>query len=115
MTKVDQASHQVTEKKKVLALKGNQALETSHQEMERKKVLVLKENQVLLKIINQNQMVLQTIQSILKEKPLKIHLQTQRKKVLVLKERKNLKAEITDLKTLALKNTVKKELDTKIF
>jgi len=77
--------------------------------------LVLKEKQVLLKKINQNQMVLQTIQSILKEKPLKIHLQTQRKKVLVLKERKNLKAEITDLKNLALKNTVKKELDPKIF
>jgi hypothetical protein len=34
---------------------------------------------------------------------------------LALKERKNLKAEITDLKTLALKNTVKKELDSKIF
>ena len=44
-----------------------------------------------------------------------VHLQTQRKKVLVLKERKNLKAEITDLKTLALKNIVKKELDLKIF
>jgi hypothetical protein len=83
--------------------------------MERKKVLVLKENQVLLKKINQNQMVLQTIQSILKENPQKIHLQTQRKKVLVLKERKNLKAEIADLKTLALKNIVKKELDPKIF
>ena len=54
MTKVDQASHQVTEKKKVLALKGNQALETSHQEMERKKILVLRENQVLLKKINQD-------------------------------------------------------------
>ena len=50
-----------------------------------------------------------------KENLQKIHLQTQRKKVLVLKERKNLKAEIADLKTLALKNTVKKELDPKIF
>jgi hypothetical protein len=115
MAKVDQASHQEMERKKVLVLKGNQALETSHQEMERKKVLVLKGNQVLLKKINQNQMVLQTIQSILKENPQKIHLQTQRNKVLALKERKNLKAEITDLKTLALKNTVKKELDSKIF
>jgi hypothetical protein len=83
--------------------------------MERKKVLVLKRNQVLLKKINQNQMVLQTIQSILKENLQKIHLQTQRKKVLVLKERKNLKAEIADLKILALKNIVKKELDPKIF
>ena len=36
-------------------------------------------------------------------------------KVLVLNERKNLKAEIADLKTLALKNIVKKELDPKIF
>ena len=89
--------------------------QTSHQEMEEKKVLVLKENQVLLKKINQDQMVLQTIQSILKENPQKIYLQTQRKKVLVLKERKNLKAEIADLKTLALKNIVKKELDPKIF
>jgi hypothetical protein len=44
----------------------------------------------------------------LKEKLQKIHLQTQRKKVLVLKERKNLKAEIADLKTLALKNIAKK-------
>ena len=60
-------------------------------------------------------MVLQIIQSISTENPQKIHLQTQRKKVLVLKERKNLKVEITDLKTLALKNIVKKELDSKIF
>jgi len=90
-------------------------VQTSHQEMERKKVLVLKENQVLLKKINQNQMVLQTIQSILKENPQKIHLQTQRKKVLVLKERKNLNVEIADLKALALKNIVQKELDPKIF
>jgi len=34
---------------------------------------------------------------------------------LVLKVRKNLKAEIVDLKILALKNTVKKELNLKIF
>jgi hypothetical protein len=81
----------------------------------RKKVLVLKENQVLLKKINQNQMVLQTIQSISKENLQKIHLQTQRKKVLVLKVRKNLRVEIADLKILALKNIVKKELDLKIF
>ena len=60
-------------------------------------------------------MVLQTIQSILKENPQKIYLQTQRKKVLVLKERKNLKAEIEDLKTLYLKNIVKRELILKIF
>jgi hypothetical protein len=51
----------------------------------------------------------------LKENPQKIHLQTQRKKVLVLEEGKNLRVEIADLKTLALKNIVKKELDLKIF
>jgi hypothetical protein len=89
--------------------------QSSHQKMERKKVLVLKGNQVLLKKINLNQMVLQTIQSILKENLQKIHLQTQRKKVLVLKERKNLRVEIVDLKALALKNIVKKELNLKIF
>ena len=66
------------------------------------------ENQALLKKISQNQMVLQTIQSILKENPQEIHLQIQRKKVLALKERKNLRVEIADLKTLALKNIVKK-------
>ena len=60
-------------------------------------------------------MVLLITQSILIENPQKIHLQPQRKKVQVLKERKNLKAEIVDLKTLALKNIVKKELNLKIF
>ena len=39
----------------------------------------------------------------------------EKEKVLVLKERKNLKVEIVDLKTLALKNIAKKELDLKIF
>ena len=62
-----------------------------------------------------SQMVLQTIQNILRENLQKIHLQTQRNKVLVLKERKNLKVEIVDLKTLALKSISKKELDLKIF
>ena len=60
-------------------------------------------------------MVLQTIQIISKENLQKIYLQTQRKKALVLMERKNLKVEIADLKTLALKNIAKKELDLKIF
>ena len=44
-----------------------------------------------------------------------MHLQTQRKKVLVLKEKKNLRAEIVDLKILALKNIAKKEPGLKIF
>ena len=61
------------------------------------------------------QLALQIIPSILEENLQKTHLQTQRKKVLVLKERKNLKVEIADLKILALKNIVKKELNLKIF
>jgi hypothetical protein len=103
------------ERKKVLVLKENQVLETNHQEMERKKVLVLKENQVLQKKIIQNHLALQIIQNILEENLQKTHLQTQRKKALVLRERKNLRVEIVDLKTLALKNIVKKELNLKIF
>jgi hypothetical protein len=90
-------------------------LQKINPQTQRKKVLVLKENQVLLKKINQNQMFSQTTQSILEEKLQKINPQTQRKKVLVLKERKNLKVEIADLKTLALKNIVKKELELKTF
>ena len=39
----------------------------------------------------------------------------EKEKVLVLRERKNLKVEIADLKALALKNIVKKELNLKIF
>ena len=83
--------------------------------MERKKVLALKENQVLQKKIIQNQLVSQTTLSILEENLQKVHPQIQKKKALVQKERKNLRAEIVDLKTLALKNTVKKELNLKIF
>ena len=60
-------------------------------------------------------MVLQITQSILEGKLQKTHPQIQRKKVLVLRERKNLRVEIADLKILALKNIVKKELDLKIF
>ena len=43
------------------------------------------------------------------KKPSENSSQIDEKKLLVLKERKNLKAEIVDLKTLALKNIVKKE------
>ena len=39
----------------------------------------------------------------------------EKEKVLVLRERKNLKVEIVDLKTLPLKNIVKKEDNPKIF
>ena len=38
-----------------------------------------------------------------------------RQKVPVLKVRKSLKVEVIDLKTLLLKNTVKKDLNLKIF
>ena len=86
-----------------------------HQEMERKKVLVLKGNQVLLKKKRQNQLVLQTTQSTLEKNRQKIFLLMMKKKALDLRVRKNLKVEIADLKTLALKNTVKKELNLKIF
>ena len=114
------------ERKKVLVLKGNQVLEISpnltvktdqidHQEMERKKVLVLKGNQVSLKKMIRNQVVLPITPSILEENPLKTRQQTLKKKVLVLKERKNLRVEVTDLKNLPLKSTVKKKLKSKIF
>jgi len=65
--------------------------------------------------MTQNHLVLLTTLSTLVENLQKIRLQIQRKKTLVLRERKNLRAEIADLKTLALKNTVKKELNLKIF
>jgi len=39
----------------------------------------------------------------------------ERKKTLVLMVRRSLKAEVTDLKALPLKSTVKKELKSKIF
>ena len=83
--------------------------------MERKKVLALKENQVLQKKTIQNQMALQTIQNILEKNLQKVLLPIQRKKALVLGERKNLRAEIADLRVLALKNLVKKEINLKIF
>ena len=63
----------------------------------------------------QNHLALQTIPSILVENHQKIHFQIQRKEKLVLRERKNSRAEIADQKTLVLKNTVKKELNLKIF
>jgi hypothetical protein len=114
------------ERKKVLALKENQVLEINqnliistdhkdHQEMERKKVLALKENQVLPKKIIRNHLALQIIRNILEENLLKVYLQTQIKKALILRERKNLRAEIVDLKVLVLKNIVKKEINLKIF
>ena len=52
---------------------------------------------------------------ILAENIRKYIFRSEKKKALVLRERKNLKVEIADLKTLALKNIVKKELNLKIF
>ena len=80
----------------------------------KKPKLSLKEKRKQKKII-QKHLVLQTTLSILEENLQKVHPQIQKKKALVQKERKNLRAEIVDLKTLALKNTVKKELNLKIF
>ena len=60
-------------------------------------------------------MALQIIRNILEENLLKVYLQTQIKKALILRERKNLRAEIVDLKVLVLKNIVKKEINPKIF
>ena len=126
LVKIDQIDLQEMERKKVLVLKGNQVSEINLnllvkidqidlQEMERKKVLVLKGNQVLLKKKRQNQLDLQTTQSTLEKNRQKIFLLVMKKKALDLRVRKNLKVEIADLKTLALKNTVKKELNLKIF
>ena len=83
--------------------------------MEKKKVLALRVNQVLLKKITQNHLDSQIIQNTLEENLQKTHLQIQKKKVLALRERKNLRVEIADLKTSALKNIVKQELEIKTF
>ena len=85
-----------------------------HQEMERKKALVTKENLVLPKKITQNPLVLQTILNILEKKHLKIR-QPMKKIAQALVKRRSLKVEATDLKTLPLKNIVKKDLKLKIF
>jgi ATP-dependent RNA helicase DeaD len=117
---------QEMEKKNLLALKENQVSEINLnllakidqidlQEMEKKNLLALKENQVLQKKIIQNLQVLQIIQSILEKNLQKTYLQKMKKKALDLKVRKNLKIETVDLKTLHLKNIVKRELVPKIF
>jgi hypothetical protein len=83
--------------------------------MERKKVLVIKENLVLLKKINQNQLVSPIILNTLEKKHLKIHLIVEIVKVQDLVAKKSLKTEVLDLKVLPSKNIVKKELKSKIF
>ena len=86
-----------------------------HREMERKKVLVTRENLILLKKIIQNQLVSQITLNTLEKKHLKIHQIVETIKAQALVERKNLKAEVIDLKTLLLKNIVIKELKLRIF
>jgi hypothetical protein len=83
--------------------------------MERRKVLVLKENQVLQKKMIQSLLDLQITQSILEKNLQRTHLLIRKKKALHLGVKKNLKVETVDLKTLPLKNIVKKELILKIF
>ena len=122
--KIDQIDHQEMERKKVLVLKENQVLEINLNLLERrsedlkrwrKKSFGFKGKSSFTKKKNQNQLVLQITQSILEKNLQKIILQKMKKKALDLRVRKNLKVEIVDLKTLALKNTVKKELNLKIF
>ncbi|MDA9217378.1 hypothetical protein N9O68_04175 [Candidatus Pelagibacter ubique] len=114
------------ERKKVSGTKENLVFEINqnplvmedlidHQEMERKKVSGTKENLVLQKRITRNQQDSQIIQNTLEKKHLKVHQLVKRKKTLVLMERRSLKAEVIDLKALPSKNTVKKELKSKIF
>ena len=114
------------EKKKTLALKENQALEINQnlmekvdqinlQEMEKKKTLALKGRKNSLKRKKQNHLDLQITLNTLEKNLQKIRQLMDKKKVLALRVRKNLKVEIVDLKTLPLKNTVKKEQNFKIF
>ena len=86
-----------------------------HREMERKKVLVTRENLILLKKIIQNQLVSQITLNTLEKKHLKIRQIVEIIKAQALVERRSSKVEVTDLKTLLLKNIVKKELKSKIF
>jgi hypothetical protein len=83
--------------------------------MERKKVLVTKENLVLQKKMTQNLQVLQIILNTLEKKLLKVHILMEKKKAPVLMGRSSLKVEVTGPKALLSKNTVKKELKSKIF
>ena len=114
------------ERKKVLVIKENLVLEINqnhlvtedlidHQEMERKKVLVIKENLVLLKKMTRNQLVSQITLNTLEKRHLKIHQIEEIIKAQALVERRSLKVEVTDLKALPSKNTVKKELKFKTF
>ena len=120
------AHHQETARKKVLVIKENLVLEINqnhlvmedlahHQETAGKKVSVIKENLVLLKKMTRNQQASQIILNILEKKHLKVHQRVEKKKALVLMERRSLKVELTDPKALPSKNTVKKELKSKIF
>jgi len=112
MEKVDKIDLLISEVNLNLLAKKDQI---DSQELERINLLALKENQVLQKKIKQNHQALQIIRSILEKNLQKTPLKRMKKKALDLKARKNLKAEIVGLKILALKNTVKKELNLKTF
>ena len=83
--------------------------------MKKKKILILNLRKNFLKIKILNLLDLLIILSILEKKLQKAHPKIEKEKVLTLKVRKNLKVETVDLKTLHLKNIVKKEDNLKIF
>ena len=81
----------------------------------KKKILILNLRKNFLKIKILNLLDLLIILSILEKNLQKAHPKMEKEKVLALKVRKNLKVETVDLKTLHLKNIVKKEDNLKIF
>ena len=101
--------------KKSFGFKGKSSFRDKPSRDGEKKSFGFKGKSSFAKKKRQNQLVLQTTQSTLEKNRQKIFLLMMKKKALDLRVRKNLKVEIADLKTLALKNTVKKELNLKIF
>ena len=81
----------------------------------KKKILILNLRKNFLKIKILNLLDLLIILNILKKNLQKALPKMEKEKVLALKARKNLKVETVDLKTLHLKNIVKKEDNLKIF
>ena len=81
----------------------------------KKKILILNLRKNFLKIKILNLLDLLIILSILEKNLQKALPKMEKEKVLALKARKNLKVETVDLKTLHLKNIVKKEDNLKIF
>jgi ATP-dependent RNA helicase DeaD len=115
MTKVNQASHQEIERKKVLVLKGNQTLGTSHQEIGEKKSFGFKRESSFAKKNKSKPNGFTNNPKYFERKPSENTSSDSEKKSFSFKGKKKFKSRIADLKTLALKNIVKKELDPKIF